>query len=351
MAWTGSITASSGVNANATFTPDTAAEGAYSVSSFTAPKKGVYRFDLKGSGGVTSSSSGGAKGGEGGLTVGYKIMEKNETVYVGAGGPRCAAFVHSKSVGSLAETLGNGTLYFVAGGGGNSGYGFNSSYGQNFITSGGHGGGDSGGEGSFSGNGTATPGKGGTQSAGGEAGVGGSSSYKAASGTYGAGGKGAHDEDIEPNWGGVGWVGGGNGGDGYYGGGGGGCKAATNSETGSTSAYGMGGGGGSGYVKAGYKTVSVISGTFTSSTDQGGGAPAGSPGSVKVTYAARTVLPVFFDKTQLERLFFNGTEAEHLVFNGVPVYMRRWAICLRSAAERFASRAGTRGSSPSAWRA
>lgn len=353
MGWTGSITASDGVGAETTFTPDTEAEGAYSVSYFDAPKKGVYRFDLCGSGGANGDDpQGGAPGGRGGLTVGYKVMEEGERVYVGAGGPRSAAFVHSTSVQSLAQTLENGTLFFVAGGGGNGGRGYKGkSHHENFITAGGDGGGASGADGGFSGNGTATPGQGGTQSSGGAAGTGqhtsgGGKEYVAHAGTYGAGGEGAQDQNSA-----IGWVSGGKGGDGYYGGGGGGCAATDNDATGDTGAYGMGGGGGSGYVSPDFASVTVIYRTFTSSTEQGGGAAAEGCGSVKITYAARTVLPVFFDKTQLERLFFNGTEAEHLIFNGVPVYMRRLSRCLRSAAGRFAYRAGIRGLSPSESRA
>ena len=321
------------MNANATFTPDTAAEGAYSVSSFTAPKKGVYRFDLKGSGGTNGLASGGA----GGYTVGYKVMEAGETVYVGAGGTCSAAFVSAGYGASLAVAPGP---LFIAGAGGAGGNAVKGSADSVRGFAGGNGGGVSGAAAPEGGAG------GGTSSAGGTAYVSTSSKVgNGANGAYGTGGAGGARGYSN------GYAYGGRGGDGYYGGAGGFAQYSDNDTTGAWSLHGYGGGGGSGYVNPGLKTVSVVSGTFTSSTDQGGGAPAGSPGSVKVTYAARTVLPVFFDKTQLERLFFNGTEAEHLVFNGVPVYMRRWAICLRSAAERFASRAGTRGSSPSAWRA
>lgn len=332
MAWTGSITASSGVGANATFTSG-AAEGAYSVSSFTAPKKGVYRFDLKGSGGTNGTASGGA----GGYTVGYKVMEAGETVYVGAGGTCSAAFVSAGYGASLAAA---GSPLFIAGAGGAGGHIKRGSADDINAYAGGSGGGPSGAAAPQGGAG------GGTDKAGGAAYQ--STSHKVgngANGAYGTGGAG----------GGMGYSNGyaygGRGGDGYYGGAGGYGQWHDNDTTGTWGLTAMGGGGGSGYVNPGHKTVSVISGTFTSSTKQGDGAPAGSSGSVKVTYAARTVLPVFFDKTQLERLFFNGTEVGHLIYNGVPVYMRRWAKCLRSAAERFAFRAGTRGSFPSASRA
>ena len=43
-------------------------------------------------------------------------------------------------------------------------------------------------------------------------------------------------------------------------------------------------------------------------------------------------LPVYFDRTRLQRLFFNGLEIEHLIYNGTQVFMRRvrrWKRCFR----------------------
>ena len=100
MAWNGSLTAGSAVGSKITFTPDTSAEGGYTVSAFTAPKKGIYRFQLYGSGGTNGSTDAdytGANGnatvlgGAGGYTDGYMLLEKNQTVYVGAGGTCSAA--------------------------------------------------------------------------------------------------------------------------------------------------------------------------------------------------------------------------------------------------------------------
>lgn len=333
MGWTGSITASSGVGAQTAFTPDTTAEGAYSVSAFTAQKKGVYRFDLKGSGGTNGS----AAGGKGGSTVGYLLLEKNQAVYVGAGGTCSAAFV---SVGYGANLAAAGTPLFIAGAGGAGGHIKRGSADDIYAYAGGNGGGSSG---LMAPEGAAG---GGTQNSGGAAYVSTSSKVgNGANGAYGTGGAGGGRGYSN------GYAYGGRGGDGYYGGAGGFAQYHDNDTTGDWGLSAYGGGGGSGYIHPSYQQVTVLSNTFTASTNQGGGAAAGGRGSVTVTYAARTVLPVFFDGTQLERLFFNGTEAEHLTLNGVPVYMRRWAVCLRSAAERFVSRAGTRGSSPSASRA
>lgn len=65
MGWSGTITASSAVGTSITFTPSTTTEGAYTVSSFTAPKNGVYHFVLYGSGG-TGVEDGGGEGGKAG---------------------------------------------------------------------------------------------------------------------------------------------------------------------------------------------------------------------------------------------------------------------------------------------
>ena len=96
MGWSGSILAHSALGSAAVFSPDTTDNGEYTVSSFTAPKKAVYRFLLKGSGGNTrgySYPSSSSPGGTGGTTTGYLLLEAGETVYIGAGGTCSAAFV------------------------------------------------------------------------------------------------------------------------------------------------------------------------------------------------------------------------------------------------------------------
>ena len=330
MGWSGSLTASSAIGAAITFTPDTTTMGGYTVSSFTAPKRGIYRFQLKGSGGATGDSSrtGRAEGGEGGLTTGYLLLESGAKVYVGAGGPCSAAFV-SSSTGTALSAVTQANLYFVAGAGGQGG----ASGGKyQKVSVGGAGGGTTGADGATitSGTNSYAGGRGGTQSSGGSGGALPSSDSLGGAGNkgaYGVGGGGAYynNDGISANSG--------RGGDGYYGGGSGG--AAAHGETG----YALGGGGGSGYVKT--ASLSVAGKTYASATQQGGGAAAGARGSVIVTYYALAELPVRFNGTQLTKLIFNGTEVKSLIYNGQTIFARRWAACLRYLADRFGFRAGT----------
>ena len=314
MAWSGNLTQSSALGSKITFTPETYSDGTYTVSSFTAPRKGVYRFELKGSGGSTGASSVESytaherrPGGEGGSTDGYLLLEKGQTVYVGAGGTCSAAFV-SSAYGSKLSAINKNNLYFVAGGGGQGGA-FGESYnhtGWNCVaTEGGKGGGASGAA-------SSDGGKGGTQSAGGAAG-GSDIRHEGTAGTYGTGGSGA----------GADWekyrAAGGRGGDGLYGGGGGHAYTHTNYTP--ESARGWGGGGGSGYVKTG--TLTVRDKTYTSSTSQGGGAASDTNGSIVITYYARAELPIIFDGTQLERLIFDGVEIDSLIFDGTKLFFER----------------------------
>lgn len=334
MGWSGSLSSSSAVGASITFTPGTTTEGAYVVGSFTAPKKGIYRFTLKGSGGTNgldyyeNASVGGnnynqwAGGGAGGKTVGYLLLEAGQTVYVGAGGTCCAAFVSSAN-GSALSAISASKLYFVAGGGG-AGGSFGESYnntGWNCrATAGGNGGGSVGADATDEGGG------GGTQSAGGTAK---SDGFAGGDGAYGTGG------GRWRAWDGTYVAISGRGGDGYYGGAGG-HGSATNS--GSRSARGYGGGGGSGYIKT--STLTVSGKTYTNTTTQGGGAAGGSEGyyswgnlsgsqfagesgSVEVTYYARAELPIKFNGSTVERLIFNGTEVTSLVYNGMKIFCER----------------------------
>lgn len=347
MGWSGSLSASSAAGTKITFTPDTSTEGGYTVSSFTAPKDGVYRFDLKGSGGTPGSTetafeatvtNANLPGGKGGATTGYLQMKKGDKVYVGAGGTCSAAFVAASS-GSKLSSVSKSSLYFVAGAGGAGGRTYVGADYSQFGT-GGNGGGTSGASGT-SNNGTESGGGGGgTQSAGGQSGSAGETAGNP--GSYGAGGANSFSE----TYGCRAW--GGRGGDGYYGGAGGGCTTAHYSENGATHSYAYGGGGGSGYYKA--RSITVLGKTYTSSTTQGGGASSGSRGSVAVTYTSQTLLPVFFDGTQLSKIVFNSTELDSLTYNGTLIYMRRWAACLKSKVAEFVSRAATRGSFLSALR-
>ena len=329
MGWSGSLTSSSAVGASITFTPDNPESvsltsnftnvptyaGNYHVTSFTAPKKGVYKFVLKGSGGArinaskidgTSATLGGETGGTGGTTTGYLLLEANQTVYVGAGGVCRAAFVSSTNGSSLAA-ISSGNLYFVAGAGG-SGGGWgdaNNWTGYNCIAlAGGNGGGSSGAAGATYSD-SIYGGKGGTSSAGGAGGMAGGTGI-GNTGTYGTGGNSAGN-GVSNYWGL-----GGRGGDGYYGGGGG-CSRAKSSY-----GRGCGGGGGSGYVKTSSLTYNGV--TYTSSTSQGGGAGCNGAGSVTITLQAVGELPITYNGTKLTELYYNGTKITSLIYNGTKIF-------------------------------
>lgn len=347
MAWSASLTSGSAPGEKTTFTPDTSAEGGYTVSSFTAPQKGVYRFELSGSGGTkglavignqditTRKSYEQADGGEGGRTDGYLLLEKGQTVYVGAGGTCSAAFVSGANGSSLAA-IAKGDLLFVAGGGGAGGsFGeSNDTTGYNcYATQGGDGGGSSGAEGEM--DNLYPGGGGGTQSAGGQpngqydgttGGIGNAGAY----GTGGARVSSTYETYIAIS---------GRGGDGLYGGGSGHSYAHWGTPY---SARGYGGGGGSGYVKT--ATLSVNSKTYTSETSQSGGAAPGTNGSVIVTLYARSELPVRFDMAMVEQIIFNGTNVGSLIYNGTKVFMRRLRRCLRYPGGQSGCRAATRAS-------
>lgn len=289
MGWSGSLSASSAVGSTITYTPDTTSVHSYTVGTFTAPKKGVYQFVLKGSGGDYNgyhNDGVSADGGVGGYTVGYLVLEANQTIYVGAGGTCSAAFV-SKTTGTALKNIAKSSLYFVAGAGGGGGARWGEPY--NMKASPGGAGGGASGETAIDGYGGIGAGTGGSQTSGyayGEGGIGG----------YGNDGASYHRGD---------------GGDGLYGGYAGEFSAG----------MAQGGGGGSGYVYS--ASLTVGSKTYTSMTTQGGGAGSGTVGSVAVTFYANAELPVTFDGVKLMEVFFNGTKVEHLVYNGTAVFMHK----------------------------
>lgn len=314
MGWSASLSEDCGIGESIVLTPDDAQEGGYTVAAFSVPRDGIYRFDLKGSGGTKGTAvanyDGSAEeyeleGGAGGLTTGYLKLTEGETVYIGVGGTCCAAFIAAEDGTKLSEIAAENVRY-VAGGGGAAGRAYrHADYRQ--ASEGGDGGGTSGAD-------SPEGGKGGTQTAGGE--PGGWIGSNGSTGAYGEGGAGLYEETMNcPAWGG-------RGGDGYYGGGSGYVVTAHNSMTDTTSSYGYGGGGGSGYVYSAELTQDDV--TYTSATAPGGGAASGENGSVTVTYAAETDIPVVFNGTRLRQLWINGVRAMSLIYDGTKVYMRRW---------------------------
>ena len=293
MAWTGSLTASSTDGSYITYIPDIYANRGYTVTTFTAPKKGVYQFGLRGSGGSIDPHGDGVTGtgGAGGYTVGNISMEANQTVYIGAGGPLSAAFVSSVYGANLAS-IPYYNVYFVAGGGGGGGssWGKYGKYGGN----GGAGGGTTGAAGVTMN--TAGGGGGGTQTGGAAYGTG-------VDGNYG------NNNDTSSR--------GGNGGDGWWGGGAGGSMG---------DAGAGGGGGGSGYINV--AGITVGSKYYANSTTQGGGAASNSNGYVSVTYVGPAELPIKFNGTAITDLYYNGMKITSLIYNGTKIFMRRLRDCL-----------------------
>lgn len=353
MGWSGQLSANCKPGDRITLTPDTSAEGGYTVASFTAPRKSVYQFILKGSGGTNGSldadqygnnGSSTVNGGAGGTTTGYLLLEKGQTVYCGCGGTCSAAFV-SNTNGSKLSSISSGNVLLVAGGGGGSGRAYKGANEAKGAYAGGNGGGISGSGGASGGadwfGQNYAGGGGGTQSSGGKP-TSINASSNGGAGSYGAGGKGGSASVDYQNV----YAWGGRGGDGYYGGAGGNAAATHNSGEGFTQSHGWGGGGGSGYLRN--ATLTYLNNRYTGSTSQGGGASGGSRGSVTVVCYARGLLPVWFDGTQLERIFFNGTLLDGLTYNGTTIYMRRLVRCFKSMAARFVSRAATRASFRSA---
>lgn len=196
------------------------------------------------------------------------LLEKNQTVYIGAGGTCSAAFVSSATGSSLAS-IDKSKLYLVAGaGGGGAKYADNENgTGWNCkVYVGGTGGGVRGGDGGYSVWAVAT--SGGTQSAGG------SSTDDGGAGSYGKGGTPSSQTD------GSYWCSGGRGGDGYYGGAGGFGDAHYNGVDAD------GGAGGSGYI-GGCPSFSYAGVVYSSSTEVGKGSAANTVGKVTVTIVAQ----------------------------------------------------------------
>lgn len=320
MAWSGSLTAGSAAGTSITFTPDTSEVGAYTVAAFTAPRKGVYRFECRGSGGHNGiiddvQQTPGryiGTGGAGGKTVCCLLLEAGQTVYVGAGGPCSAAFVAGVNGASLAA-IAKAYLHGVAGGGGGGGATWGSHPQDWAPGDGGDGGGASGAAGTSRNSGVSS-GSGGTQTSGHAYGTGEASRYG--------------NEWDTSSWSG-------RGGDGLYGG-------RTGASLGSNGAGGAGGG--SGYIAA--QSLTAAGTTYANTTAQGGGAAAGQNGSVQVTYAAAGELPVIFNGAHLTELIFNGVKVGSLIYNGTKLFCRRAEACFTRMARRSLSRRATPACSP-----
>ncbi len=319
MAWNGSLTASSAAGTAITFTPDTSGIGAYTVAAFTAPRRGVYRFDCRGSGGhngitdtVQAPGNGIGTGGEGGRTTYYLLLDAGQTIYVGAGGPCSAAFVASVSGASL-KAIAKARVHCIAGAGGGAGAQWGASVNYFGGGDGGAGGGESGAAGT-----SQMPDC-----------WGGGSGSQSGGHAYGAGEEGRYGNSQDTS------SRSGRGGDGLYGG-----------RTGSTLGAGgaAGAGGGSGYIASASLTANGTA--YANTTARGGGAGANQNGSVKVTYVAAGELPVVFNGTHLSALICNGVRVGSLIYNGTKLYCRRMAACFTRMAQRFLSRRATPACSP-----
>lgn len=280
MGWSGSLTSSSAVNSAITYYSDTSTRNGYSVTSFKAPKAGLYLFQLYGSGGrhtwnETSDRIVCSTPGSGGYTKYYLAMTSGQVVYIGCGGPGSCAYVCNVWQNGLSESN-KIHVHAVAGAGGGSSVithdDFNHTGYNSINVNGGNGGGSLGGSPRTSRYAKDKTGAdGGTQT-----GIG---TYGGTKGSYGKGGI-----DTDYHWGGGWGAKVGCGGDGWYGGNAGVCSLVDWDDGGSHGAETTGGGGGSGYL---YKSsVSYNGKTYTCSTSQGGGMSFDQNGKVSVTFIA-----------------------------------------------------------------
>lgn len=283
----GSLTAQSPEGTEIRFHPE---GSGYETSAFTAPSGGVYRFTLFGAGGYSpvadSEPYSASPGGAGGKTVGYLLMKAGETVYIGAGGCDCMAFV-SKTNATTIDGIGRENMLYIAGAGGEGALNWGAESYDLRTTPGGVGGGWTG----ASSNGAHT------------------SNHGIGGGLEGAtsGGMQSVKDYWYENWDDMSFYMG-YGGDGYF--------------AGTKGAQGSGGGGGSGYCYSG-STVTLRGETFTSTTEQGTGSGGGEWGWAMVALVKRDILPIYFDGTPLTEIFFNGVKLTGLVYNGVRVFIER----------------------------
>ena len=296
------------------------------MQSATLPKKGLYKLEVWGAGGADGASSGAA----GGYSVGYKVFEAGQLLYVCVGG--------AGGVGYNAQGIGGG---YNGGGGGGGAPGYQGGGGGGGAThianasgtlvdlaatthihliAGGGGGGPTylsnrpGGAGGGSSGAAASLASAGTQSSAGT-GSGYNTSYTA--GSFGQGGQGCPTYHDENNMGDSRASGGGGGG-GLYGGGGGGGDSWGAS----------GGAGGSGYI-GGVPAVTFKNSTYSPSTTQGGGSAAGNSGKARITFVSASELPINYNGTVLQELYFNGVKIESCIYNGTTLFVRKIKNILR----------------------
>ena len=133
MSWSGGITAASAAGASTTFRSDTSDTFAYTKGIFTAPKAGLYRFELYGSKGKDASSGGtwgeewwsNADGGRGGYVSYYLEMNAGQTVSDAAAGEaaptrpkrsRVPALTRWRALRKATSTRSRGAAETAAGG-------------------------------------------------------------------------------------------------------------------------------------------------------------------------------------------------------------------------------------------
>lgn len=266
MSWSGGISADSVVNTSTTFTPEIniGVTWHYQITSYTFPKKGLYRIQLYGSSGTPSMYTGEEARntpGRGGYVEYYKEFEAGSSIYLGCGSYSACSFISTTTTTNDIQSLQYipiSNVYAIAGGGGAGGYchDTNNKTQYNCVRgSGGSGGGSSGLAGADA---RDNPGgAGGTQSTGEAYGKGGRGGWGSEPGYYGSGGQG---------------------GDGYYGGKGG---AASAWDMGGANA--AGGGGGSSYVKEGIASQVNYNGSiYTNATSSSG--PESGTGYITITF-------------------------------------------------------------------
>lgn len=266
MSWSGGISADSVVNTSTTFTPEIniGVTWHYQITSYTFPKKGLYRIQLYGSSGTPSMYTGEEARntpGRGGYVEYYKEFEAGSSIYLGCGSYSACSFISTATTTNDIQSLQYipiSNVYAIAGGGGAGGYCHDTNNKTQYNCVRGNGGSGGGSSGLAGADARDNPGGGGgTQSTGEAYGKGGRGGWGSEPGYYGSGGQG---------------------GDGYYGGKGG---AASAWDMGGANA--AGGGGGSSYIKEGIASqVNYNGSVYTNTTSSSG--PESGAGYIIITF-------------------------------------------------------------------